>query len=382
MKKVILVFTIILIIISVLLGSGWLYYREAVREPLADNTKPVSVVVADNESLFELIDRLNGQGVLKDVNMIKLFYRISGSNLTIRPGRHEIPAGADLNALLSALKGESLDNISFTIPEGFTIENIALRIAESGLLTEAEFLKGIEEFKAPDYVPDVPERRYRMEGYLRPNTYTFPKGTSAEVMIREMSDAFATVMKALLKETGKNLPETQWDEVIVKASMIEREVTIPEERTIVASVIENRLKIDMRLQIDATVLYARGVDSKEITLDDLAFENPYNTYWVYGLPVGPISNPSRESIAAALQPRETDYIYYVANLATGRHFFTADYDEFLRKRDEYSGNAPILPEVGEPTLEITIPTRTVPENPLEGPVGAPGGLVPVITPQP
>ncbi len=374
MKKVLVIFTIILILITTAASAGWLYYRDAIKNPLVDPGSNKTVVVAENESLYELVDRLSKEGVLKDVNMIKLFYRLSGSNLTIKPGRHEIPAGADLNEVLSALKADDLDNITFTIPEGFTIENIAKRIEESGLLSQAEFIEAVKNFDAPSYVGVNPDRRYNMEGFLRPNTYTFAKGTSGTKIVREMSKAFENVMKAVVKESGVEVPESKWDEIVNKAAMIEREVVIPDERPIVASVIENRLKDEMRLQIDATILYAKGVDSKEITMDDILYENPYNTYHVYGLPAGPICNPSKESIAAAIKPAETDYIYYVANLTTGRHYFTADYDDFLAKRDEYANGTTEDPVIPDNTPEVTIPVSTVPENPYEGPVGAPGGL--------
>lgn len=114
--------------------------------------------------------------------------------------------------------------------------------------------------------------------------------------------------------------------------MIERETNNADERALVASVIENRLAIDMKLQLDATILYALGVDSKAVTNQDMRLESPFSTYHVKGLPAGPICNPSTDSIRAVLAPATTDYIYYVLNPQTGKHFFTASYDEFLAKR--------------------------------------------------
>ena len=368
---------VVIVILTGLIAGVYLYYHNNADHPLSDPTKTVSITIAEDDSLYLVLDRLQKEGVLANGWLSKVFYRLSGLNLEIEPGRHEIPADGSLKDLLEALQGDNLDDRTFTIPEGFTIDNIADRIDKSGLVTKTEFLEALVAFDAPAYVPKLGQRRYRMEGFLRPDTYTFAIGTPAREIIQTMSTAFAQNMERILKTTGKSdITKQDYDAVINKAAMIERETNNPEEREIVASVIENRLKINMKLQLDATILYARGVDYKVITMEDILFENPYNTYFTKGLPAGPIANPSDASIEAALKPKVTPYLYYVLNPRTGKHFFTDNYAEFEAKRAEYSGS-PVSTK--PPATESTQPVDTTPVNPYEGPSGIPFDTKPKAT---
>lgn len=364
MKKVLVMLLVVIVALTGLAAGAYFYYHNNARQPMSDPSQAVSIQVEANESLYQILDRLEGEGLLKNAWLSKLYYRLAQSEVAIEPGRHEMPAGGSLKDLLQALQSKNLDGLTVTIPEGFTIQNIAQRMAESGLLSEEEFLAALKAFPAPAYVPDEGARRYRLEGFLRPATYTFTKGTPARDVIQAMSDAFGQGMAALVRETGKTIPLEEYDTLINKAAMIERETNVPDERALVASVIENRLAINMRLQLDATILYARGVDQKVITMEDINFENPYNTYYVTGLPLGPICCPSDDAIRAVLKPAQTDYLYYLLNPKTRRHFFTSDYAQFQLKREEYYGEA----------SESNQPGESIPDNPYQGPEGLPFAL--------
>lgn len=376
MKKVIVTLVIVIILTSSLIfGSLFIYHGNA-GQPLADPTKTLNVTVQGNESLFLVLDRLAGAGELKNGWLSKLYFRLSGLNLEIEPGRHEAPGDTTLKDLLSALKSDDLDERTVTIPEGITIEQMASRFEKAELVLAEEFLLAVKSFPAPDYVPQLGERRYRLEGYLKPDTYTFAIGTPARDMIRTMSEAFTASMAGLVKD-HPGVTTADYDKIITKAAMIERETNSAEERPLVASVIENRLAIKQKLQLDATVLYARGTDSKVITASDMRLAHPFNTYHVPGLPAGPICSPSDAAIRAVLAPAKTDYIYYVLNPKTGRHFFTASYDEFLVKKKEFLGRGP-----GEVPSPDTKPAVTVPEHPFDGPVGVPFQTIPSGDPVP
>ena len=378
MKKVLVTLFLVIIILTGLTAGIYLYYHNNADHPMTDPTKVVSITIDEDDSLFFVLDQLEKDGTLSNGWLSKAFYRLSGLNLEIEPGRHEVPAGGGLKDLLEALQSDNLDDRTFTIPEGFTIDNIADRIEKSGLVTKSEFLDALTNFDAPSYVPLIGERRYRMEGYLKPDTYTFALGTPAREIIKTMSNEFGSNMERLLKSAGKmEITPDRYDEIINKAAMIERETNNVEERDLVASVIENRLKIGMKLQLDATILYARGVDYKVITMDDILYENPFNTYSIKGLPAGPISNPSDESIRAARAPKETIYLYYVLNPRTGKHFFTDNYSEFEVKRAEYQGD----PVATKPAAtDSTKPVDTTPDNPYEGPSGIPFSTSPSTSP--
>lgn len=370
MKKVLIVLVLVIALIGGVIGGSLYVYHGNANNPLTATSDPITVNVKEGESLYPVLDRLASEGIIKNGFLTKFYYRLSGLNLSIEPGRHEIPAGATLKELLNALASENLDNIKVTLPEGYTIENMAERMEESGLLKKQDFIKAVEDFTPPDYVPAKGERRYRMEGYLMPNTYVFTQGTPAESIVQKMSKEFTLNFERLLAESNQeDLKPAFYDDIVNKAAMIERETNNAEERPLVASVIENRLAIDMKLQLDATILYALGVDSKVVTYKDMAIEDPYSTYYVKGLPLGPICNPSSASIKAVLEPASTDYIYYLLNPKTGKHFFTESYDEFLEKKNQFSGGGAVTTVPSEP--QTTTPASTKPENPYQGPIGLP-----------
>lgn len=379
MRRVVVTLFVVIVLLAGLGAGSYFYYHNNADEPLTDPTGTISITVAENETLYQVLDRLEAEGTLKNAWLSKAYYKLSGFDLGIESGRHEAEGNARLKELLTALKSENLDNVSFTIPEGFTVDNMARRIAESGLFTKDEFLAAVKDFQAPAYVPSDSERRYQMEGYLWPDTYTFTNNTTAREVVLAMSNGFSDNLAEILLEAGRDnvLPE-DYDDIINKAAMIERETNVDHERELVASVIENRLAQGMKLQLDATILYARGVDQKVIMMEDILFENPYNTYHVEGLPLGPICSPSRESIQAVLHPAETNYLYYLLNPETRRHFFTDDYSVFEIKREEYYGNgeASTQPQESTKAEGSSQPWDTIPENPLEGPGSLPFEVIP------
>jgi UPF0755 protein len=178
-----------------------------------------------------------------------------------------------------------------------------------------------------------PEGLSDWEGLLFPDTYEVTDDAApAEVLSTLAATAEERVNSVewgLLEERGL----TAYDGIIV-ASMIEREALLDEERPIIASVIYNRLDEGMKLQVDATVIYALGGDVTEVTLDDLEVDSPYNTYRYPGLPPTPIAGPRLASLRAAAGPAETDYLYYVLSDTDGRHAFTNDFDEFLELQEQ------------------------------------------------
>jgi UPF0755 protein len=172
------------------------------------------------------------------------------------------------------------------------------------------------------------------EGFLFPKQYEFEKGTTAEEMVTRLLEQYLLETEDLDIEGAKNKLNLTEYELVTTASLIERESANAEERPIIASVIYNRIRQGTPLQIDATIQYARGKPKEELSLDDLEIKSPYNTYKNSGPPPGPIASPSRESIQAAIEPKETDFLYYVITADGGEHYFTNDYDDFLRAKAE------------------------------------------------
>lgn len=211
----------------------------------------------------------------------------------------------------------------FTVREGETIFDIAHDLEVAKYMSADEFLKAAED---PSQIKDLfPEAR-TLEGFLFPATYNLPRHPSATdltgMMVRKFREALARVAPNMANGDD---PAAQLGARVTLASLVERETPKPGERPLVAGVFTNRLKKDMPLQCDPTVIYALQMDDEyngTLTLRDLRLNSPYNTYRSKGLPPGPIGNPGEVALAAALHPAETDYLYFVAN-TQGGHFFAS-----------------------------------------------------------
>ena len=221
------------------------------------------------------------------------------------------------------------------IPEGYTIDMIADKCQEEGICSRSDFINAVKSITSNDfeYLNDVPSGanvRYKLEGYLFPATYDITKNTKAIDLVNMMLNAFTLYYTRELNSMALERDMNSF-QVLTVASMIEREAKIDEERPKIASVIYNRMEKEMLLQIDSTILYpmTEGMyDVPKLSKDDLAYTSPYNTYVSSGLPVGPICNPGLACIKAALEPEETNYLYYhIVDEEKGEHVFTETYEE-------------------------------------------------------
>jgi UPF0755 protein len=218
--------------------------------------------------------------------------------------------------------------IPVTFPEGFRYTQMADTLAEKTSLSKDKYLElvGPSERGAKLAGRSSPTS---LEGFLFPATYQIGTDTTEQYLVDRQVQAFNRTMASINLKAAKKRNLTRYDVVII-ASMIEREVRVPAERPIVAGVMYNRLRLRMRLDIDATVQYALG-DWRQITGADLELKSPYNTRKYSGLPPGPICNPGKASLQAAANPKFTDYLYYVARAdGSGRHYFAKTLDEFNR----------------------------------------------------
>ncbi|MCD8157892.1 MAG: endolytic transglycosylase MltG [Clostridiales bacterium] len=235
--------------------------------------------------------------------------------------------------LMSA--AEEGDYYRLTVIEGDSIYDIAENVASFGICTEEEFYEVCDsgEFDY-EFIVDIPERENRLEGYLFPDTYFVGYDMDAwDVTNMMLSNFNSKVYEGIYKSS---VTDYSLDDIVIIASIIEKEIKYDDERRIAASVIYNRLNIGMKLQMDATVLYALNEHKDRVMESDTQVESEYNTYYVEGLPAGPIGNAGLNSFDGALNPADTDYIYYVLqNTETGQHYFTADYDDFLRAKEQY-----------------------------------------------
>ncbi len=226
-----------------------------------------------------------------------------------------------------------LETYSVTIPEGFTVEQIAEKVEEDteGAVTEEEFL---DAARSGGYKYDfLAGTEGNLEGFLFPKTYEMTSRTTARGVVKKLLDQYGLETADLDWSRAQQLGVKPY-EVLIIASLIEEEAKVAEDRPLIASVVYNRLRNNMKLGICATVQYALGEWKEELSYSDLEVDSPYNTYKIEGLPPAPICSPGFESIRAALYPAQTDFIYYILTGADGKHSFTADYNQFLRWKEE------------------------------------------------
>lgn len=214
------------------------------------------------------------------------------------------------------------------VPEGLTVKATAEKFAAAtrGSITAAEFVQAAGA-GGYDYsfLKGVPSGN--LEGYLFPNTYEVTSKTTAKQAVNMMLKSFGRETDDLEWSRATSLGITPY-QVVIAASIIEEEVKFPSERPLVASVIYNRLKKNMKLGMCSTVLYALGEWKPSLTIKDTQVDSPYNTYRIDGLPPGPICNPGFESISAAFNPAATDYLFFLVTSSDGHQSFTADYKQF------------------------------------------------------
>lgn len=328
-------FKIMLLLIFLIGISFFIYYNSILNRPLKNDKHIVAIEVKQGDGFYDVLNKLEKQGKLRNKLMIKLKLAIDNNNINLNEGIYEIPSETTLDNLIRSLENSS-DNINLvkvTIPEGYNVEEIGERLEECGFFTKEEFINAVKEYQLPDFIEVKDKVRYNLEGFLYPDTYLIQKGTNAENIINMMIERFNTVIHQVEEENNVKLDKSKLFDTITIASMIEKEARVDQDRPLIASVINNRLEKDMKLQLDATVLYSLGYHVETVLNKHLQVDSLYNTYKYKGLPEGPICNPGIESIRAALNPEESNYIYYILQ-KDGSHYFTNSYDDFLKKKKE------------------------------------------------
>lgn len=279
---------------------------------------------------------LKEKGVIQSTLAFNLYSRFHGLASELKTGQYVVSANMSIPQILQALVDGRPTERSFTIPEGFTLQQITDLLVSRGFVDRQEFDRELAEgnFDYP-FVKNLPRGPKRLEGYLYPDTYSVDTDTSAHTIINMMLQRFAQEMVQLDFQDKLKKENISLNKAVIIASMIEKEAKKDNERPIIASVIFNRLKKNMPLQIDSTVEYALGVHKDKLYDKDLAVDSPYNTYKIHGLPPGPIASPGERSLLAVINPAKTDFLYYVAR-PDGSHDFakTLAQHNANKKRDQ------------------------------------------------
>lgn len=281
-------------------------------------------------SLQAIAHHLTREGIIRDPYKFMILTWIKGQGKKIQWGDFELYPGIPPRVLLSYLTTGKTMLKRVTIPEGFTLQQIAKRLAEENLVEEKVFLASARD---PQFLETLEIDGQSLEGYLFPDTYIFHRGMTAQTIQKKMVQRFKEVFSRL-QEEGELLSPQEIKKIVILASIVEKESGVQSEKPLIAAVFLNRLQIGMALQSDPTVIYGIKDFDGDLTKKNLLTRTAYNTYLQPGLPPGPIANPGKESLQAVLLPAKSEYLYFVSK-NDGSHFFSKNLKDHNRAVAQY-----------------------------------------------
>ncbi len=323
------------LIVLLLAGAGlaavfWYDLQRYADRPAGSGREATTLLIRSGQSFSATTDQLAGSGVVRSPLKFRVLARLTGADRRLKAGEYDLSAAMTPREVLALLERGWVKLHRLTIPEGLTLRQIAEAVETSGLGTAQEIIA-----LAGD--PAVARRfglaAESLEGYLFPDTYLFARGTTAEAIVAALHERFRAVFtpewSQRAAELGLSVHET-----VTLASIIEKETGAAAERPLISSVFHNRLRKGMRLETDPTVIYGIENFDGNLTRRHLATPTPYNTYLIRGLPPGPIANPGRESLHAALFPADTPYLFFVSR-NDGTHVFSVHLEDHHRAVQTY-----------------------------------------------
>lgn len=324
-------------VLAFVLGAGTGYARGYFATGEVGGT--VKVVIPSGASLSAIAAELEAKGVVKHARAFVIKAEGDGYATGFKPGTYTLHKNEPYDRLVALLsEGVDAPTIKVSIPEGTTLKQASVRVAAAVPSISAPGYVDVARDEPPPFELQGYKAGTTLEGMLFPATYEVLPKTKAREFVDDQLTAFDDNFAKVDLARAEKANLTAYDVVII-ASMIEKESQTAGERRQVAAVIWNRLKKDMLLQIDATVQYALGKTKPVLTFDDLEVESPYNTYLHAGLPPTPISNPGLAALKAAADPDDVPYLYYVArNDGSGRHYFSSTYEQFLKDQAKARAN--------------------------------------------
>lgn len=320
MKNKIRRYLITLVVLAIAGSVLLVYWFAAERNPYE-----ASIFVEPGDAFYRVVIKLKDREVIDSPWLFSKIGIIIGLDRRIIPGRYDFPAGSSNFSVMQRLWRGDIAIVGMTIPEGYNLKQIGQTLSVTCGTSLEEFDSLVRDSL---FLDSLGINTGFAEGYLYPETYNFEWGIPARqaiaTMVRQLKSRLTEAVLNRATELGYNL-----NELLTMASIIEAEGQAPDEYKTIASVYRNRLKIDMKLQADPTVIYGMGGLNRNLLIKDYQFPSKYNTYLHEGLPPTPICSPGWDAIEAALYPDSTEYLYFVAD-GSGRHIFNKSYREHLQ----------------------------------------------------
>lgn len=320
-----------IILFTAIIFFGYTQFQNVITSEVSE--QETVVIIPSNASTSEIANLLYDKKIVSNPFLFKLYARISGFESKLQAGEYKFSGHVSLKDIKEKLTTGQVVYIKFTIPEGYTVEQIANLLEKKGLIDKEKFFDCINsESFSYEYLPP-PGSEGRLEGFLFPDTYKIAKGFSEKQIIELMLARFDEVF---IDEWHQRVEELDMSvlEIVTLASIIEREAKIESDRPIISSVFHNRIKKGMYLESCATIQYALGEVKDVLLYEDLAIESPYNTYKSAGLPPGPIAACGKAALKAALYPEATKYLFFVAK-KDGSHYFSKTLAEHNTAKRKY-----------------------------------------------
>lgn len=322
------------IVFALVAGAGIFWFVKEVSQTASSQADPVVFEVLSGSTGRNVAEELEAKGLIRSAMAFRLLLSLKEKRegTTLRAGHFLVDPKDDIKGVLySLVEGRTLTRKA-TVPEGFTLEQTARSLEEQEVCAAEDFWAAVrsDDLRLGWHFPK------ELEGYLFPSTYEFAWEGTGEMAVRQMTEQFRASVEPL-REKYKATAPLDLRQTIILASLVEREAQVASERPLIAGVYINRLKKGMKLECDATVQYALGKQKDILLYKDLEIASPYNTYRYPGLPPGPICSPGLASIEAALNPKKSDYLFYVRNDVKndGSHVFGRDFYEHEQNIAKY-----------------------------------------------
>ena len=331
MRNLFIIGTVVILLIALIAGAA--AYYNSMLSPVSSSQETVIVEVPQGSTVKDVSNLLYQKGLIRSKIVFESYAsRNSTDGKQIQAADYAFKPSMSTPEIFQAMLEGTTNNAGILIPEGKNIKEIAEILDEHEICSKDAFLAEVKKtsyykskFPILESVPDNAEGREPLEGYLYPDSYQLSKNTKPEEVVSMMLERFSNKYNADMLKRTKEMNKTV-DEIVTMASIVELESKYDEDKANIASVFYNRMAQNMNLQSDITVNYALGNKKAVLSAEEMQTPSPYSTYTNKGLPIGPICSPGQKSLEAALHPAETKYLYFVADLNTGKVYFNETYE--------------------------------------------------------